>query len=459
MARPKKKHFELGEFTNPSGLISWRVSGMRADGTRVRRNFPTRTEAVQAMADYEAGYDGADGGLTTRRTRLSEEQLADAEAAITAAGGRSLVTIVARHDALRARAAKKGVDLETAIRFFESHYREEIREVTVYNAYREFLEAKQDVTTKTQGHYKSSLKQLCKPDPNRALHNFTVADIERILRHYRNLNSRRTMRRSISAFFNWAVRHHHCLENPCDRLDKLPRDMSRIAVLSLDECKRLLRASMLLQDGAAAPCVAIGLFAGLRPSEIRDLKPEFVGREKIRVTGGKLRRTLKRSVPIPPVLAAWLKRYPFKGPPAGWDGKLKTLKKATQAQDWAQDVIRHTSITFQAERDRDEALTAYNNGTSKQMMDAHYRELVDDEKIVAEFWGLVPEKVEKTTLQAKLPTSQRFDWPPKAKLKKLVWDKPLIHAAKDIGVSDVALKKHCVKLGIELPPRGHWIKG
>lgn len=459
MARPRKiQHFEIREYANPSGRMSWRVSGNKADGTRVRQNFPSRAEAVQAMADYEAGYDDSGGHLVTRRTRLTEAQLADAEAAITAAKGRSLASIVSRHDALMARAAKRGADLDTAIQFFESHYREEIREITVFNGYREFLEAKQDIAEKTRIHYTSSLKQLLKPDPNRALHSFSVADIEKILKQYKNLNTRRTMRRSLAVFFNWAVRHHHCLENPCDRLDKLPRDMSRISVLSLEECKRLLQAAMLLHDGAAIPCIAIGLFAGLRPSEIRDLKPDDIGREKIRVSGGKLRRTLKRSVPIPPVLAAWLGRYPFKGSPAGWEGKLKILKRATQARSWAQDVIRHTSITFQAERDRNEALTAYNNGTSKQMMDAHYRELVDDENTVAEFWDLTPGKVEKTKIRVELPRVQRVDWPPKAKLKKLVWEKPLIHAAKDIGVSDVALRKHCVKLAIDLPKPGHWAR-
>jgi hypothetical protein len=41
----------------------------------------------------------------------------------------------------------------------------------------------------------------------------------------------------------------------------------------------------------------------------------------------------------------------------------------------------------------------------------------------------------------------------------LVWAKPLIHAGKDIGVSDVALKKRCVKLGIQLPRLGHWMRG
>lgn len=459
MARPEKiEHFELREFINRSGSSSWRVVGRKADGTRVRRNFSNRLEAIQTQVELEAGYVEEYRPPIPKPTRLSSAQVAQAEAATTAAEGRNLVSIISHYDTLAARAAAKGVNLDAAIAFFESHYREEIREITIFNAYNAFLEAKHDIVPKTRVHYTSSLKQLLKPDPNRMVHRFGVVDIEVILKRYKNLNSRRTMRRALSALFNWAVRHHHCIENPCDRLDKLPRDMSRISVLSLDECKRLLRAAMLLHDGAAAATVAIGLFAGLRPSEIRDLKAKDVSREKIRVSGGKLRRTLKRSVPIPPVLATWLKKYPFKGLPPGWEGKLKILKKSTQAKSWAQDVIRHTSISFQAERDKDEAKTAFQNGTSKEMMDAHYRELVDDEKTIAEFWNLTPDKVAKTKLKVDLPTMQRFDYPPKAKLKKLVWEKPLMHAARDIGVSDVALKKHCVKIGIELPRQGHWLR-
>jgi hypothetical protein len=234
--------------------------------------------------------------------------------------------------------------------------------------------------------------------------------------------------------------------------------MSQIAALSLEEAKRLLYAAITYQNGASAAVIAIGLFAGLRPSEIRDLKPEDILKDRLRVTGGKLRRKLKRSVPIPLVLAAWLADFPFKGLPKGWDSKMKALKKATKARKWVQDIIRHTSITFQAERDKDEALTAYNNGTSKAMMDRHYRDIVDDEKIVAEFWGLTPAILLAKPPKVELPATKRVQWPDKKVLVKLVWQKPLIHAAKDIGVSDVALKKHCVKVGIELPRQGHWLK-
>ena len=230
--------------------------------------------------------------------------------------------------------------------------------------------------------------------------------------------------------------------------------MSQIAALSLEETKRLLYASMQMQDGAAAAAVAIGLFAGLRPSEIRDLKTEEILKEKIRVSCGKLRRQLKRSVPISPVLAEWLKEFPFKCLPLGWDGKMKRLKKATKARKWVQDVIRHTSITFQTERDKSEDLTAYNNGTSIQMMNRHYRDIIDDDQTVSEFWNLTPERLRVDPPKVDFEIKRRVEWPAPQALKKLVWQKPLIHAAKDIGVSDAELKNIALNLASLCPGRG-----
>lgn len=43
-------------------------------------------------------------------------------------------------------------------------------------------------------------------------------------------------------------------------------------------------------------------------------------------------------------------------------------------------------------------------------------------------------------------------------LKNLVWAKPLREAALQFGISDVGLKKECIRRGIKTPPRGHWIK-
>lgn len=49
-------------------------------------------------------------------------------------------------------------------------------------------------------------------------------------------------------------------------------------------------------------------------------------------------------------------------------------------------------------------------------------------------------------------------YPSKDTLEKLLWEKPSTEVAKDLGISDTALLKHCKKNGIEKPPRGYWSK-
>ena len=41
-------------------------------------------------------------------------------------------------------------------------------------------------------------------------------------------------------------------------------------------------------------------------------------------------------------------------------------------------------------------------------------------------------------------------------LYELVWAKPMTHLSKELGLSDVGLRKICVKFGIPLPLRGYW---
>ncbi len=52
----------------------------------------------------------------------------------------------------------------------------------------------------------------------------------------------------------------------------------------------------------------------------------------------------------------------------------------------------------------------------------------------------------------------RTSWPSKEELQKLVWCKPTARIAKELGVSDTAVSKHCKKLGIKKPARGYWSK-
>ncbi len=52
----------------------------------------------------------------------------------------------------------------------------------------------------------------------------------------------------------------------------------------------------------------------------------------------------------------------------------------------------------------------------------------------------------------------KIKWPTKEELHKLIWEKPTSTLAKELGVSDKAVEKHCKKLGLLKPPRGYWAK-
>ena len=71
--------FVISEFTNPSGEIVFRLTGW-LDGTRIRKNFPTRAEASAERQSLEIQQVQAESGLRTAITRLTDGQLHEAEA-------------------------------------------------------------------------------------------------------------------------------------------------------------------------------------------------------------------------------------------------------------------------------------------------------------------------------------------------------------------------------------------
>src|SRR5271168_4399461 len=71
------KPFVVSEFTNPSGEIVFRVSGW-LDGRRVRKNFPSRAEALAEKQILDIQRAQA-GGVRAALTRLTEDQIGEAE--------------------------------------------------------------------------------------------------------------------------------------------------------------------------------------------------------------------------------------------------------------------------------------------------------------------------------------------------------------------------------------------
>ena len=72
--------FVISEFTNPSGKVVFRVTGW-LDGKRIRKNFRTHAEAVAERQTLEIHCLQSETGIHTAVTRLTDNQLHEAEAA------------------------------------------------------------------------------------------------------------------------------------------------------------------------------------------------------------------------------------------------------------------------------------------------------------------------------------------------------------------------------------------
>ena len=80
--------FVISQFTNPSGEIVFRVSGW-LDGKRIRKNFQTRAEAEAQGQVLEIQRLQKDTGIRATATRLTEDQLHEAELVFRRLTGRS----------------------------------------------------------------------------------------------------------------------------------------------------------------------------------------------------------------------------------------------------------------------------------------------------------------------------------------------------------------------------------
>src|SRR2546430_852428 len=72
--RPDPKHrFKIVPFLNRTGSQSWRVSGVKRDGTRVRENFSDPKGAHCRLIELEGEYLGrASEDTALRATRLTD---------------------------------------------------------------------------------------------------------------------------------------------------------------------------------------------------------------------------------------------------------------------------------------------------------------------------------------------------------------------------------------------------
>ncbi|MHB8523136.1 MAG: tyrosine-type recombinase/integrase [Limisphaerales bacterium] len=395
-AKASKQRFHIVHFTNPSGEQVFRVAGYKPDGARVRENWKTEEEATgrKAELDIEAANIKTATATRLKATRLTDEQIREAEAIYTKLNGKPLLPIF---------------DCGLA------NYRDAVNKITVQAAYDLFIadKGKQNKRPDTLRNLRGRVGMFKTLHADKLVSDITSQICSDFI--FRKGTSPRNQINdglAVSNFFNWAVRREYTAANPMDKIDRPEVDETEPQILTLADCRSLLISACDHKDGLLLPYVALGLFAGLRPAELSRLTWEKIDLDEgsITIDGSMAKTRQRRIVKLSENAIAWLEPYALKRPPftftnfqrdfgrvkngAGFNGKegvkAKDGKPALRA--WVPDYMRHTAISNHFAYNKHEGETASWAGNSPNVIHRHYKALVK-EADAKEFWQITPKTV------------------------------------------------------------------
>lgn len=394
--------FSISEFTNPSGEIVYRVAGW-LDGKRIRKNFATRAEAAAERQSLELQLIQGETGVRAAATRLTDEQLHEAEAAFR-----------------RLEGAPKS--LSFYLDYALANYRPPEREITVEKATAAYL------ATKKQEHERGMLSECQLKDIRLRLEDLDEAFPSRVLSTLsrealaahcqrgnpkpKTFNNRRGI---LFTFFKFAFCQDWVAANPLEKIPHLRVAHRRgsAKTLSAEQSAKLMQHVEQIDSGALVPFFALALFAGIRPcvrtGEILKLKPEHVrldtGVILIEPEVSKVR--MKRSVEIQPNLAAWLRAYPLDRFPIIAPNLQHERAAIAKTFGLSHDIMRHTFISMHVAKYRSMGEAALQAGNSESIIRKHYLDLKTKDE-AERFFSILPASLAPS---ATLPPALEFPRP------------------------------------------------
>lgn len=386
--------FSISEFTNPSGDVVFRVTGW-LDGKRVRKNFPTRAEAMAERQTLEIQRIQSDTGVRTAATRLSDEQLHEAEAAFR-------------------RVAGKPRSLSFYLDFALANYREPASQKSLSEAVADYKRAKAHEHEQGQlsapqlGRIGWDLKRLDEYFPKRAVAELTLPGIVAFLEVGRpSMKTYNNRRGIVSTFFKHAFHRGWIAENPIPKVPhyRIRRKRGSAVTFTTKEASDLMEHFERFEGGRWIPYFALCLFAGIRPGvpdgEITKIRPEDVNLDtgiiSISADASKVREP--RRVTIQPNLSAWLRAYPLTKFPIIVGNFKKRREQFRDQFNLSHDVLRHTFISMFVAKFRSIGEAAIQAGNSESIIRRHYLDLKNTEDGAA-FFNIMPKHAVTQTTKA-----------------------------------------------------------
>lgn len=211
---------------------------------------------------------------------------------------------------------------------------------------------------------------------------------------------------TLTTVFAWAMEREYCPTNPPARIQRPILDDNAPGILTPVQAEALLQTAKECLPEMVAP-IAIGLFAGLRRSELcaLDWSEIDLAAGHIEVKGIKAKTRQRRLVSISDNLAEWLRPYSQGSGPVAFNvdlfgEKLRHLVQGRPKTDddpgrpaivaeWPHNALRHSFGSYFFGKSKNENLTAAEMGNSPAMVFKHYRALVKPPE-VERYWAIKP---------------------------------------------------------------------
>ena len=272
---------------------------------------------------------------------------------------------------------------------------------TVAEAIEEFILSRTDKGCRpvTVKGYRDKLDLFKREMPDRQMAQVTLAILEKWFQsHNYGMESRKSYLRTIRAFFQWAQNHRYVVGNPARSIDMPKVDKKRVIFLSVTDAERLLASTQNARP-ELVPYVALGLFAGLRPSEIHGeftghapLDWRFLNFEKklIDLEPAQTKTRDGRHVAMTANLIEWLLPHRREYGPIFYTRSafLEVLKKS--GIPYVKDVMRHTFGTMHWAMHRNEGETAIQMGDTIKTVKNHYVNPRAEQIEAEKFWRITP---------------------------------------------------------------------
>ncbi len=376
---------EMEETKNGYSWTTYLVQGWREDGRWQKRRFKDRAGAEAFAAVKRVELLNEASSLRSVATRLSADQIRQAEAAFARLGSR--------------------YDLEQATNFFLTHFCEPDHVIAWGDAAVQYDGAQEHsgVRPNTRRQTRSVLTMAEMAFENPPVHEVTPSTIEAFLRGLRakdgtNRAAPKTwnnVRGELHAFLTWCAdpRRRWIPENPVTKVSRLqPQSRGLPEVLTANQVLHVMSLAARWRGGILARPYAVLLFAGIRPAgELRALAQDekrFIDIERgvIHVEPRVSKTSQYRQIPIRPNLARWLDAFPGPLIPPNYDRLAKAFRRHCEL---GHDVARHTFISHHVAAFRSVGSVSLEAGNSESVVQRHYLNLHSATE-GSTYWQIVP---------------------------------------------------------------------